>query len=215
MNLTYLGDALDHWKGSLFEFLEGERLLRNFAVDPMATDGHLWRDADFALFARLLRVNPTQILRHKFPLTARPAYFAEISHTGDLFLDPDTGIQTGGNGLVAKYVKPHELAGLLRSQDARMVVVYQHVRAQRTSIRVDGCLRALAEVAADTGWCSYESGTVAMLFLSHDAKRTTAIADGFGRLLRRHAEGRVRSGVNSQAAQPAAADRRAARAGHG
>lgn len=29
MKLAYLGDALDHWKGSLFEFLEGEGLLRD------------------------------------------------------------------------------------------------------------------------------------------------------------------------------------------
>ena len=198
MNLMYLGDALDHWKGSLFEFLQAERLLRDFAVDPMATDGHLWRDADFALFARLLRVNPTQILHHKMPLTERAPYFTEIDHTGDLFLDPDTGIQTSGDGHAAKYVKPHELAGLLRNQDTRIVAVYQHVRAQRTSVRVDGCLRALAEVVAHIGWCSYESGTVAMLFLSQDRDRTTGIDEGFRRLLGRHAEDRVRSGVNPQ-----------------
>ena len=117
MNLMYLGDALDHWKGSLFEFLQAEQLLRDFAVDPMATDGHFWEDTDFALFARLLRINANQILRHEFPLVQRAPYFNEIDHAGDLFLDPDTGIQTGGNGHPAKYVKPHELAGLLHNRE--------------------------------------------------------------------------------------------------
>ena len=30
MKLAYLGDAFDYWKGSLFEFLEGVGLLRDF-----------------------------------------------------------------------------------------------------------------------------------------------------------------------------------------
>jgi hypothetical protein len=84
------------------------------------------------------------------------------------------------------------------------VAVYQHVRGQKTSIRVDGCLGALAGVVDHTGWCSYESGNVAMLFLSRDVARTTAIASGFGRLLGRHADGRVRGGMNRSAAQQSA-----------
>ena len=97
MNLRYLGDALDHWKGSLFEFLQAERLLRDFAVDPMATDGDIWEEADFALFARLLRVNPNQILRHKIPLLQRNGYFKEISHARNPFrrVGPGQGIDLG------------------------------------------------------------------------------------------------------------------------
>lgn len=203
MNLAYLGDALDHWKGSLFEFLVGERLLRDFAVDPMATDGDQWTPDDFALFARLLRIGEPQILRHKSSLAARSRYFAEIEHRGDLFLDPDTGIDTGGGSPVEKYLKPRELAALLESPKTRVVAVYQHVRAQKTRVRVDACLRVLIDVVGGAGWCSYESGTVAMLFLSHDAARTITIAEAFGRLLGRHAEGRVRRGVNGSAAQQA------------
>ncbi|SRR6266571_3761248 len=198
MNLAYLGDALDHWKGSLFQFLIAEGLLRDFGVDPMATDSTAWTAADYALFARLLRLSESQILRHESPLAARRNYFAEITHSGDLFLDPDTGIDTGGGSPVDKYVKPGELATLLQRPDARLVAVYQHVRAQKTCVRVDGCLRALADVVGGTGWCSYESGTVAMLFLSRDAARTAAIAKGFCSLLGRHAEGRVRAGMNER-----------------
>jgi hypothetical protein len=38
MNLKYLGDTLDHWKGCLFEYLQAQCVLRDFAVDPMATE---------------------------------------------------------------------------------------------------------------------------------------------------------------------------------
>lgn len=202
MNLTYLGDALDHWKGSLFEFLESAGFLRGFSVDPMASDGANWRANDFKLFARLLRVTDVQILRHEFPLTERRRYFAEITHRGDLFLDPDTGIDTGGGSPISKYIKPQELAALLENSGGRVVAVYQHVRAQKTSARIDGCLRALADVADGVGWCSYESGTVAMVFLSRDATRTNAIADGFGQFLGKHAKGRIRAGVSRRPAQP-------------
>jgi len=41
MNLRYLGDALDHWKGSLFESLQQANILHDFAVDAMASD---WTD---------------------------------------------------------------------------------------------------------------------------------------------------------------------------
>lgn len=201
MNLAYLGDALDHWKGSLFEYLAGESLLRDFAVDPMATDGSEWTPDDFALFARLLRLREPQILRHKSSLAARSRYFAEIAHRGDLFVDPDTGIDTGGGSPIDKYIKPGELAALLEGPKTRVVAVYQHVRAQKTCVRVDACLRELAVAASGTGWCSYESGTVAMLFLSHDAARTNSIAGAFSRLLGRHADGRVRCGVDRGAAQ--------------
>ena len=202
MNLAYLGDALDHWKGSLFEFLEGEGFLRDFAVDPMASDGALWTPHDHELFARLLRVTDAQILRHGQALAARTEYFAEIEHTGDLFVDPDTGIDTGGCSPADKYVTPQDLVELLQRSHKRVVAVYQHVRAQKTSDRVGACLRALARAVdpKDFAWCSYESGTVAMLFLSLDLSRTTSIAESFGRLLGRHAEGRVRSGVNRLAA---------------
>ena len=168
MNLAYLGDALDHWKGWLFEFLEGEGFLRDFAVDPMASDGTLWTPHDYELFARLLRVTDAQILRHGRSLAGRTEYFAEIEHTGDLFVDPDTGIDTGGCSPADKYVTPQDLVDLLRRSHKRVVAVYQHVRAQKTSDRVDACLRALARAVdpKDFAWCSYESGTVAMLFLS-------------------------------------------------
>ena len=154
MNLEYLGDALDHWKGSLFEYLRAEGLLRDFAVDPMATDRDRWNEADFFLFARLLRIRRNQIIPHEASLLTRDKYFAEIVHGGDVFLDPDTGIATSGSSQIAKYVRPRELATLLGSARGRVVAVYQHVRAQKACVRVDRCLAAIGEEIDDAGWCS-------------------------------------------------------------
>jgi hypothetical protein len=196
MNLKYVGDALDHWKGSLFDHLQKQGLLLDFAVDPMATDLDQWIDGDFVLFARLLRINRQQIIDHQASLISRSEYFAEITHRGDLFLDPDTGIRTSGSPNPNKYVTPKELAVLLRTTPGRVVVVYQHVRARKTAVRVDGCLCAIAKEIDAVGWCSYESSTVAMLFLCDEDARTLAIATAFRDFLGRHAEYRVRSGIN-------------------
>jgi len=195
MNLDYLGDALDHWKGSLLEFLRGEGALRDLAVDPMATDVSRWTAGDFAVFARLLRVQDDQVLRHNFPLAVRSGYFGEVRHRGDLFLDPDTGIDTGGLSPIAKYVKPADIAFLLQRPRARVLAVYQHVRAQKTSERVNACMASVAREIPDLDWCSYESGGVAMLFFARDEpNRIQAIRLAIERLLGRHADRRLRMG---------------------
>jgi hypothetical protein len=195
MNLDYLGDALDHWKGSLFEYLQAENVLRDFAVDPMASDGERWNEADFSLFARLLRIGRHQIIAHQASLLARAQYFAEIVHGGDVFLDPDTGIATSGSSRAAKYIRPRELAMFLGFPRGRAVAVYQHVRAQKACVRVDRCVAAIAKEIDAAGWCSYESPTVAMLFLCDEDTRTSEIARALKELLGRHAERRVRSGI--------------------
>lgn len=196
MNLRYLGDALDHWKGSLFEYLANVGVLREFAVDPMASDLLEWAEADYALFARLLRVNKSQIIRHKVRLSDRPRYFAEIIHQGDLFLDPDTGIATSGGGKAGQYIRPREVVSLLMDVPGRLLAVYQHVRAQKVMARVDTCIATVAKDIENFGWCSYESGTVAMLFLSHQPDRTKDVGKALEGLLGRHAVQRVRVGVN-------------------
>ncbi len=193
MNLAFLGDALDHWKGSLFESLHGAGVLQNFAVDAMASDAEAWRPEDGALLARLLRVEQRQVIRHTASLLSREAYFAEIDHRGDLFLDPDTGVATGPVKEPERYVKPEEVKNLLATAPDRLLVVYQHVRAQRPSDRVDAVLASLRAQAGDFAWSSYESGTVAMLFLSRKEERACAVADHFRGLLGRHADGRIRA----------------------
>jgi hypothetical protein len=144
MNLRYLGDALDHWKGSLFEYLQTANLLRELGVDAMAGDAEQWQPADWGLFATLLRVKDAQVVRHSRLLAVdRAGYFKEITHRGDLFLDPDTGIATGRVGDNSQYVFAAELHDLLGREPGRVVVVYQHIRAQRTRDRLERVVAAL------------------------------------------------------------------------
>lgn len=140
MNLRYLGDAFDHWKGSLFECLAGSGVLRAFVTDPMASDLYEWTEADYSVYARLLRIDVSLIIRHHVTLNDRPGYFREIAHNGDLFLDPDTGVATGRVQNRHQYLYPREIRMLLDGSNDRLLMVYQHVRAQNVSRRVDDCL---------------------------------------------------------------------------
>jgi len=192
MNLRFLGDALDHWKGSLFASLSREGILRNFAVDPMASDLPAWQPEDFLLFARLLRVDRSQIVKHQAGLNDRVRYFAEISHSGDLFLDPDTGVATGRGS--QQHVTASEIARLMAGSD-RVLGVYQHVRAQRVRDRVDTVCEVVRDQLPGCHWCSYESGTVAMIFLALKRERISEVVLHFSSWLGRHAIGRIRSSL--------------------
>lgn len=193
MNLKFLGDALDHWKGSLFESLSAARVLRDFAVDPMASDVESWLKEDFELFGHLLRIESNQIIRHRTSLRERTDYFDEISHKGDLFLDPDTGVETPGvKGDRCRYVRPADLWQLLDTSTERLLMIYQHVRGERVCDRVDKVLNGLRVEIGDFTCCSYESGTVAMLFLSRLPARASSVDKHFKDLLGRHADRRIR-----------------------
>lgn len=189
MNLAFLGDALDHWKGSIFESLQQARVVRDFAVDAMASDRDDWRQEDSTLFAKLLRVEPGKLIPHKQSLADRKSYFEEIKHKGDLFLDPDTGIATGR--VSKKHLAPSEVAALLESGD-RLLAVYQHVRAIKVCDRVDAVCRVIQRASPRAHWCSYESGTVAMIFFATAPGRVDDVRGHFTSLLGRHAEGRIR-----------------------
>lgn len=192
MNLKYIGDALDHWKGSIIESLSKAKVLRNFAVDPMASDLRLWAPHDHEVFAKLLRIKKSQIIQHISTLDDRTQYFGEISHTGDLFLDPDTGVATGRVSDRRSYVFPSEIEGLLSMQSDRVLSIYQHVRAKRVTDRLDEVIATLTNECGGFEWCTYESGTVGMLFVSRESARATGIAKQFQRTLGRHAAGRIR-----------------------
>jgi hypothetical protein len=59
---------------------------------------------------------------------------------------------------------------------------------------VDACLAAIAKEIDAFGWCSYQSATVAMLFLCDNEVRTREVENAFKKLLGSHAKRRVRSG---------------------
>jgi hypothetical protein len=93
-----------------------------------------------------------------------------------------------------KYVRPRDICSILLGGSNRLVVVYQHVRARKVAARIDEVLVSVAGTAL-LPWCSYESGTVAMLFLSRAEHRTHDIASALGERLGRHAAKRIRYGV--------------------
>lgn len=189
MNSSFLGDALDHWKGALFSYLLQEKALNDLAADPMLTDPEGWGPGDFRLYARLLNLPEDRVLAHSRSLRDRNAYFGEIAHAGDIFLDPDVGIATHRVRRPEQYVEVVDVIRLLFSGLNRMVVVYQHVRGKTVTDRVD---RVVSKFPDSLFWVSYESGTVAMLFISLAPWRTDRVAGSLRNLLGRHAERRIR-----------------------
>ena len=191
MNLRFLGDALDYWKGSLFLRLQKGGILKDFSVDPMLTDAEDWHTADFRLYANLLQIRPDQILHHKGKLQEdREEYFAEVTHTGDLFVDPNTGIALGYVRHAEKYIRVGEVHQLLGEKLPRILCIYQHVGREKTRDRVSKLSTALAEF--NIYCCSYETPTVAMLFVSQKQNRLEQVNEYFKNYLGRHADMRVK-----------------------
>jgi hypothetical protein len=179
MNLKYLGDAFDYWKGSLIEALQDKGLVSNLAVDRMRTDAKEWPEDDRALYARLLHVNCRMVDTRERPV-------------GDIFLDPDVGVWTGSRSPSSKkekkYIKPACIRELLdvKPDSERLLIVYQHVRGQKTRNRVCSVIGELKESKHEIGdfyWSSYESNTSAMLFISRSHGRTHGIAQHFSKIL--------------------------------
>lgn len=191
MKIKFLGDALDYWKGSIFSRLQKGGILRDFAVDPMLTDAEDWHTTDFQLYADLLQIKPDQVLRHKRNLHRdRDKYFAEIIHSGDLFVDPDTGITL--RGARPEHIKIREVHQLLGGKSPRVLCIYQHRSREKTHDRVNKLVSALREYDANIYSCSYESSTVAMLFLSRKQDRVEQVNQYFKHYFGRHANRRVR-----------------------
>jgi hypothetical protein len=192
VNLRFLGDALDYWKGSVFLRLQNRGVLKDFLVDPMLTDPEDWHADDFRLYADLLQMRPDQILRHNGKLQEnRETYFAEVIHTGDLFVDPDTGIGLGYARHAERYIRVKEVHQLLGEKLPRILCIYQHIGREKTRDRVSKLITALAEFGARIYCCSYETPTVAMLFVSQKQNRIEQVSECFKNYLGRHSE-RVR-----------------------
>jgi hypothetical protein len=168
MNLKHLGDALDHWKGSVIELI-GDKKLR---VVPMFTDHEPWPQPHLDTYAKLLRREPEDILKKgvRFSKNSRDAYFSNLGKE-DLFLDPDTGIASEENAK-EKHVKPSEIAILLEESGSRMLLIYQH----RLLFRRDGFREKLNLLRStvspkDCPMFAYDSGTVSMVVISQSQKR--------------------------------------------
>ena len=190
VNLNFLGDALDHWKGSLISILSSKWLIRNVVVEPMITDERPWSKHDLDTYRRLLRLeSASQICHGQSTFSGkREEYFDEIPQEVDVFLDPDTGIATDkGN---RKHVKVSELGNLLAKSD-RVLMIYQH------SARGSFC-KWLLEIKKGVSYgipgvhCTiYECGRVALFFISLSKARIHEIQNALKEYLKGTADKRV------------------------
>ena len=168
MNLSHLGDALDHWQGSVIEMIRGEKL----QVVPMLTDPARWTEEDIKTYARLLRVKPDDVLKKAkddlFSDGTRGSYFCDFGEH-DLFLDPDTGIAPQKAG--KEHISCSEIAALISESKSRMLLIYQHASHEK-----DGPKKKLdllrKECLRDSGMFAYDSGAVSMVVISRNRNRT-------------------------------------------
>ncbi len=188
MNRKHLGDAFDHWKGSMFSWLKSS--LRDLHVIPMFTDiapAASWSQAHITFYAGLLHVDRGHILQSqiRFHHKGRKQYFADIRlHSdADLFFDPDVGIKADGRES-QEHITPSELSTFLPDYSSRVVTVYQH--AFRTNDYVRDTLKRIATSPHLRGvsCLGYRAGAVAMIFISRSDERITSVHDAMHELPR-------------------------------
>jgi len=192
MNLRFIGDVLDHWKGSIIGRLSEANLLHRLNVDQMATDFSQWGEVDHSLYADLLRIDRSMIIHHAQDLWSnRKQYLEEmLAVQGDMFLDPDIGICTNSQP-GSEHLKALELHALLDRGPTRVVMVYQHIRARKTRERVLDIMDFLQQKGPGFHAYSYESASAAMLFFSRRSERLNPIGEFYQRLLDWHAKERI------------------------
>ncbi|MGK3964067.1 hypothetical protein WMF38_07790 [Sorangium sp. So ce118] len=172
MQRRWLGDALDFWKGSFLDVLRScSPSPLDLRVLPMFT-GSGWNAAEIDTYARILGVSATALLvTAQLTKAGRAGYFARCSRqiTGDVFIDPDIGIETSRPG--PAYVSVDEVIALL-AQD-NVVAVYQH-RPRRG--RAPWLVKYVALVSAKGAiTIGYESAQVGMLFVTRSSARGVAL----------------------------------------
>ena len=190
VNSKFLGDALDHWKGSLIQLLSAKELLKNLVVEPMITDERPWLHDDIETYGRLLGLESSNQIHHAQSTFSgkREEYFNLLPNDTDLFLDPDTGIATGSAG--REHVKANELRRLLTNSD-RVVMVYQHSARGSFHQRLDEIRDIVSRQIPNVHCSVYECGRVAVFFMSRNRARIQEICNALKEHLRGTAENRI------------------------
>lgn len=180
MNSRFLGDEIDHWKGSLILTLTEKRLISKVAVDPMVTDRQPWSQENLQAYGRLLHLGQNMICHADVTFSGRRRdYFAGIQHNRDLFLDPDTGISIDRQ-VHRKHIKVSEICNLLNGHvnHNRVLMIYQHSPRRPFHEQLAQIGDALLNYNQENRWyCIYEGRQVAMFFVSRNQKRIQRIQD--------------------------------------
>jgi len=182
MKIDHLGDALDHWKGSIL--LQSSQWTKDLKAEPMITydpDKDHWNREEFMVYSRLLGLPLTHVLQHEWKQSNRCEYFKETQRQveGDIFVDPSTGIEP--NNFDRNHIRVEELLGLMKQDN--LVLLYQH-RRQGGKLRqtIEQVVKQIHAVQKVCGF-TYEATSVAMLFLSRSPERLTPIREHLEKLL--------------------------------
>ena len=170
MNTKFLGDAFDHWKGSLISFLSINRLVKNVVVEPMITNDSKWSKEDLETYSRLLKLESSSQICHGQSTFSgdRETYFDALPKNADIFLDPDIGIATSTAG--KKRVRVAELEKLLVNAD-RVLIVYQHSARGFFYKRLIQIGDRISRDIPNVHYAVYECGRVAVFFISLNKAR--------------------------------------------
>jgi hypothetical protein len=191
---------LDLAKGTILGLTKA--CLKGLAVIPMLTDAEKWDNGHYELYAKILGFSEDSVrLRGRpFDCGKRRDYFRDaakvIPSDFDVFLDPDTGFSK--NGPAQKSVRPSDIDDLLKDDSHRVLAIYSHRRERGGTLR---------ENLANTlnGRCpflAYRGTPGAMIFLSKDCKRLTALHRCLGHYLRPMDNERLITPCDSYAPRP-------------
>ncbi len=196
MQKRFIGDASDHWKGSMHAYLRARGCLRNLHVIPMATEpSGTWAPGEIAAYARLLGLQGERHVigaaeRFQGESPERERYFISLLPAvpagADLFLDPNTGVRDEGALKKRKrenYVTVAELL-LCCEPPERVVAVFDESWDRRSDKATHA--RALLRLfeAGQTSAAAYDAGKgVSMFFVSRSPGRIESIGAALGELL--------------------------------
>jgi hypothetical protein len=135
----------------------------------MFTGNNQWSEEQIEAYARLLRLNPGDVLNKATPFSGktRHDYFSELGED-DLFLDPDTGIAPDEKA-ETQHISFSEIAGLLPEATSRMLLIYQHASRNKNGLREK--LTRLSKCLGGSELFAYDSGSVGMVVISRDRDR--------------------------------------------
>jgi len=172
VNTKYLGDNLDLVKRVHFQVCTP--YLHNLLVEPLITDSEQWTENALATYATCLGILPNQVHREgekrwRNTRRGKRAKWLESlgSHYGDLFLDPDTGIDPSKKRGNRRHVPPDSVCALLDGcEGERIVMVYQHT-PQRMGSEMQGLVRVARKRVKSVG--DEEAGVYSLAVLGQHA----------------------------------------------
>lgn len=171
MELGYLGNEVDTFKGAILRLLTAYQLLRDLAVDPMITDPERWDAKSYEFYSKLMGIE----IRPNQPLAIRLSGHRRApgipGHSGDFFLDPSTGVVYGQQD-GERYIFPNEVRALLNPSN--VVVIYQAWPQGGRDAAVEA-IQAVDQPSGSLAAVTCDRRKTSMLFFSRDFARIESI----------------------------------------